>query len=221
MMVAFQSFPLPPARWWTSDGTVEGETNLHTLSGRTIDATPPLPSPVHDLADLRLAHTPSRCTIHRGVQLMQTNPVRQPALRLVGCPDPTALDRWHEEVASREAVAQENAATQTQWMATSDPRWVLAMAAHARMGRGVIGAHGRDRLMAMGRGMGLRPFDAALVVAIAQDHSRRGVSIQEASGVLSLVTPPQPASPSWRSWFIAAVLAAGIVGGVAVWLAAH
>lgn len=144
-------------------------------------------------------------------------PPPQPALRLVGCPEQSILDRWHDEVASREAVAQENASAQTQWLSTTDPRWVLAMAAHARLGSGLLGPKGRDRLITMGQGLGLRSFDAALVVAIAQDHQRRGVEISQASGMLALVTPPSAALPSWRAWIVAGVLAAGMVAAAAIW----
>jgi hypothetical protein len=58
-----------------------------------------------------------------------------------------------------------------------DPRWVLAVAA-ARMlegGRAAILPNGsRERVLRLASSLGLRAFDAALVIAIVQDAARRG-----------------------------------------------
>ena len=45
-------------------------------------------------------------------------------------------------------------------------------------------------LSARQSGLGLRPFDASLIIAIAQDHTRTGRSLGEAEKTLRLVRPP-------------------------------
>jgi hypothetical protein len=58
-----------------------------------------------------------------------------------------------------------------------DPRWVLAVAA-ARMLEGgraaILPNESRERVQRLASSLGLRAFDAALVIAIVQDAARRG-----------------------------------------------
>src|SRR5579862_6688850 len=57
-------------------------------------------------------------------------------------------------------------------MTATDPRWVLAArtAAWLQGGRAAILSPDRRRsIVAMAPALGLRPFDAALIIAIAQD----------------------------------------------------
>lgn len=58
-----------------------------------------------------------------------------------------------------------------------DPRWVLAARAASLLEGGraaLLTPDRRRRLMGLADRMGLRPFDAALVIAIVQDAARTG-----------------------------------------------
>jgi hypothetical protein len=54
----------------------------------------------------------------------------------------------------------------------------------------------RERVMRTARTLGVRPFDANLIVAIAQDHARRGEPIAAARPILSLLAHPDGPSPA-------------------------
>lgn len=77
--------------------------------------------------------------------------------------------------AAREAVARENRASVS--LAALDPRWVLAVQVYRELQGGnaaVLTPESRKRLLAAGQRMGLRAFDANLVIAIVQDGARSG-----------------------------------------------
>lgn len=64
--------------------------------------------------------------------------------------------------------------------APSDARWVLAAAVFGALegGRAAVLRPGRrQRINRLASGLGLRPFDAALIIAIAQDAARRGEAV--------------------------------------------
>ena len=59
-----------------------------------------------------------------------------------------------------------------------DPRWVLAVRAAGMLQAGpaaILTPDRRRRLVVLASSMGLRPFDAALVIAIVQDAARAGL----------------------------------------------
>lgn len=58
--------------------------------------------------------------------------------------------------------------------AASDPRWVLAIRTAELLEGPVLSHEKRQRLLRLGRLMGLSPFSANLVIAIMQDRARRG-----------------------------------------------
>lgn len=62
-------------------------------------------------------------------------------------------------------------------LAAGDPRWVFAarVASQLEGGRaGVLRPERRERLMRTAKMLGLRAFDASLVIALVQDSARRG-----------------------------------------------
>jgi hypothetical protein len=62
-------------------------------------------------------------------------------------------------------------------LSAGDPRWVFAarVASQLEGGRaGVLRPERRERLMRTARLLGLRAFDASLVIALVQDSARRG-----------------------------------------------
>ena len=56
----------------------------------------------------------------------------------------------------------------------TDPRWVLAVRTAEVLQGTILPAEARDKLVRLGRVMGLTTFDANLVIAIVQDQARRG-----------------------------------------------
>jgi hypothetical protein len=44
--------------------------------------------------------------------------------------------------------------------------------------------------MRSARQMGMRDFDASMIIAIVQDQARRGVNLDGKSGALALLSPP-------------------------------
>lgn len=62
-------------------------------------------------------------------------------------------------------------------MSRNDPRWVFAARVASQLEGGhaaVLRPERRERLVKTARLLGLRPFDAALVIALVQDAARRG-----------------------------------------------
>lgn len=89
-----------------------------------------------------------------------------------------------------------------------DARWVTAVRASREIEGGkaaVLRPEVRARLVSSAQKMGLRPFDANLVLAIVQDAARHGqtVSDPETADRLALVRG-RPDSP--RRWGVVAVL---------------
>lgn len=79
------------------------------------------------------------------------------------------------EVDAIEEVRRENVAAAA--MAPTDPRWVLALRVYESIEGGraaVLRPEKRRNLMALATRLGLRPFDANLVIAIVQDAARAG-----------------------------------------------
>ena len=56
----------------------------------------------------------------------------------------------------------------------ADPRWVLAVRTAESLVGTVLRPEKRERLVHLGKILGMSPFDANLVIAIVQDQARRG-----------------------------------------------
>lgn len=78
---------------------------------------------------------------------------------------------------------------------TSDPRWVLAVRAGEQLQGAVLPPEARERLLRLGRLLGLTTFDSNLVIAIVQDQARRGVPsdwcARAGVGQLGMVPSPE------------------------------
>ena len=57
---------------------------------------------------------------------------------------------------------------------TDDPRWAMAVRTAEQLQGTVLSPERRQRLLEMGRILGLSPFDSNLIIAIVQDRARRG-----------------------------------------------
>jgi hypothetical protein len=91
-------------------------------------------------------------------------------------------------------------------LSPTDPRWVLALRTHEVLDGDRIGPAMRQRLIRLGRMMGLTAFEANLVIAIVQDGARRGLTLGDAEASL-LCVPRQPRAARRMRWRVAAWVA--------------
>lgn len=101
----------------------------------------------------------------------------------------------------------------------ADPRWVLALRVSQSLEGATLAPEKRERLLQVGRILGLSLFDANLVIAIIQDRARRGLgnglspATYAQSAVPQLEMVPLPRSgisrqeKSARRWRIATIVA--------------
>lgn len=143
----------------------------------------------------------------------------RPALRLVETPQPTRrVDARHVAAANRAAAG----------LSADDARWVLAAKVAQEIRRvsdgrtALVTPDARRRLTASARAMGLRAFDANLIIAIVQDALRRGEELgEDVEGRLQMIRGVERGSTAKIArWPIAAsaALAAGIFAALAAWL---
>lgn len=142
-----------------------------------------------------------------------------PALRLV---DTSAEARPTPRV--RRAVEEANRVAAG--LAADDARWVLATAVAGEVQGGraaLVTPASRDRILATARRLGLRAFDANLVIAIVQDGARRGEVLgEDVEGRLTMIRPAAARaerSPMWlmaASIALAVVIAAGMIAAMTV-----
>ena len=133
-----------------------------------------------------------------------------PHLRLVGvfeAPDGVAQR-------ARQAVTRENKAAATNpGLDPTDPRWVLAVRAYSQLQGSSLTPTRREKLIQSARATGVRPFDANLIIAIVQDHARRGKDLGDAAGTVALLEPPrrrgrdEQATLRWATAILTAVVA--------------
>jgi len=107
----------------------------------------------------------------------------------------------------------------------SDMRWVFAtrVASSLEGGRaGILRPEVRERLLVQGQRLGLRPFDANLVIAIVQDAARTGGHAldPEVSSRLKLVRDPKrdARAPVWPLVIATLALAGAVFMFLRVWL---
>lgn len=147
-------------------------------------------------------------------------------LRLVGEAEAPSRPRRIDanEAQARRAVAAENRFAAG--ISHEDARWALAVRTSAMLDGGkaaVLTPERRRNLVRLATQMGLREFDANLVIAIVQDGARTG---EGALGLgveqrLALVKEPAQASrglPTWAVVALAVVGALALVATVARWI---
>ncbi|MEM1165243.1 MAG: hypothetical protein AAGI30_03025 [Planctomycetota bacterium] len=145
---------------------------------------------------------------------------RRSGLRLVGA-DGRETQAGASSDAAR-AVSRENAAAAR--LSATDARWIMALRVYEQLEGGrsaILQPSKRRRLVEIGRALGLRPFDANLVIAVVQDAARRGETPASTKPHATLSMVPGAAQPMHRadrgaSWgFVAAVAAALLLGTLA------
>ena len=153
---------------------------------------------------------------------------RGPVLKLVGEAEAVRAPsgaRPAEGRQGRRAVARENQLAST--ISVYDARWIFAVDIAASLVGGraaVLPAKARKRLLARAAGMGMRPFDANLVIAVVQDAQREGRALsRDTQERLLLVRPADPelASSPGTKFVIALILAAVFLQAWGVWFFNH
>ncbi len=131
----------------------------------------------------------------------------KPQLRLVG-----AGELPREPEAARGVARENRAAARNPHLDPGDPRWVLALRTQSQLQGGALPPERRAHLMRSARQMGMRDFDASMIIAIVQDQARRGVELDANSGTVALLSPPdrERRSTTVLRW------AAAIAGAVAL-----
>jgi len=83
-------------------------------------------------------------------------------------------------------------------LAATDPRWVLALRVRETLEGRMLRPDARQRLIRLGRLLGMTGFEANLVIAIVQDGARRGQGLGEAAGSLACVPRHRGGSTAGR-----------------------
>lgn len=131
----------------------------------------------------------------------------RPELRLVGHatrrPRPGAVE------APERAVARENLeAASDRSLDPTDPRWIVAVQAAAAMEGSLLTFERRRKILALAHRVGVRPFDANLIIAAVQDRARRGEPLEDAADTIAhAARPSRAAGRPRRGWLPIAVVA--------------
>lgn len=106
---------------------------------------------------------------------LRSNVSVTPVLRLVGSripADSPAASELDRSAAMRDIARENRAASLHQDLDPNDPRWVLAARTRNELQGAALPADRRTRLLGLAYQLGMRPFDANLVIAIVQDEAR-------------------------------------------------
>lgn len=97
----------------------------------------------------------------------------------------------------------------------TDPRWVVATRTAAALQGEILPLQRREKLMGLGKSLGLTPFATTLIIAIVQDQARRGYSPENCPAAgepqLQMIDLPQPRARVTRRLTVAAGIAALLV----------
>ena len=125
------------------------------------------------------------------------------------------------KLAVAEEMLRARESTRTNALDPTDPRWMLACATRDSLQGAVLTYENRRKLMRLAQRVGIRAFDANLIVAIVQDRARRGEPLDtatEAIGVIPRPTATESASATAWVW-AAAIVVAVLVDAVLIgWL---
>jgi hypothetical protein len=80
----------------------------------------------------------------------------------------------------------------------TDARWRLAIETQGALQGAMLAYEDRKRLLSLATRLGIRPFDANLILAIVQDRARRGEPLEDAAPTLAIVPPAATAGDAWR-----------------------
>lgn len=147
-------------------------------------------------------------TPYGGVALLnlRSRATSRPVLRLVGeqaAATGSEYPAWagqpglRAEESRRSQVRRENHAASLRFdLDPNDPRWVLATEARIALQGATLTADRRQRLLGLAHQLGMRPFDANLVIAIVQDEARSGSAAPPLAGRLRIIPARGDATPA-------------------------
>jgi hypothetical protein len=125
-------------------------------------------------------------------------------LQLAGHRDPAA----REALRAREEVVAANRAAAAAPLEPNDPRWVLALRTQLQLQGSALSPESRLRLQRTARCLGIRPFEANVIMAVVQDQARQGRPLAGATPTLALVT--RPAQPPRANYGLRLAVAIGL-----------
>lgn len=138
-------------------------------------------------------------------------------LRLVGADNPADLALMH----ASQAVARENAAaSRNMHLDPTDPRWVVAATTHAKLQGSTLTQQRRQHVLKLAHRLGVRPFEANVIIAIVQDQARQGAMLADAAPTLKLLRDPREdrklKNTGWSRW-LWAIATAVMANTLLIW----
>jgi len=135
-------------------------------------------------------------------------------------PDARAERLFRQAVAQEMLQARESARTPA--FDPNDARWMLATETQRALQGAVLAYEDRRRLLAMANRLGVRAFDANLILAIVQDRARRGEPLESAAATLAVIPQPAPRRLDLVPIWFAAILVAMLADAALIaWLIFH
>lgn len=107
------------------------------------------------------------------------------------------------------AMRETKSPTPNEKLPPPDPRWALAVKVSQMLQGPVLTADARRDLVQFGESLGLRPFEANLIIALVQDQARSGGSLYKTRQMLNLM--PQPTAHPRHTIFRIALLVFGVI----------
>lgn len=166
------------------------------------------------------SHTPSLRLVNTAASPKRdTSPSRitPPTARTHASPPP-------QDDALAALAAQRGASPPTSDLAASDARWVFAVRVAHAIEPGpepLLLPERRRRLLAIAKALGLRPFDANLIIAIVQDAARSGDALNHSvEQRLGLIRPVERRGVSPASLALVAFASALAASAVVAWAVA-
>lgn len=142
-------------------------------------------------------------------------------LRLVGISNLDASHSQESERSTRQAIIRENRlAAGNPQLDAADPRWVLAMRAYSQLQGSTLTPQRRERVLRTAKKLGVRAFDANLIIAVVQDHARRMETPADAVSTLSLIgsiPSPSKRASDGLGRLIVAIITALMINVFLIW----
>ena len=160
----------------------------------------------------RVAPCSQICSIGRFRMTRAMDISSQPSLRLVFPEQGPTLDQAR---ASRAIEIENHRAARLAQENDHDVRRILAIKAGQALEGGraaILGPQHRRDLVRHGAKLGLRPFEANLIIAVVQDHARRGETPADAQPTLSIINRPAPAADTQAALRWYAAIASALAG---------
>lgn len=113
------------------------------------------------------------------------------AIRLDERPRPDARgERVYRQAVAHEMLSARESARSRALDPDFDPtdaRWHLALETQRALQGAMLAFEDRRRLLSLAQKVGIRPFDANLIIALVQDRVRRGEPIEHAAPAIAIV----------------------------------